>query len=122
MCFNPDQRIDIWSSSICPFIVREEIARAYGRPVSDVRVRIPEVGGCFGYKSDLTIEQTVAHIASHVPGRPVKWVATRKEDLTSTLIGHGIRSKMKIGARKDGTLVAIKNTVHHSTGAFSDTK
>ncbi|HZU86819.1 MAG TPA: molybdopterin cofactor-binding domain-containing protein, partial [Anaerolineaceae bacterium] len=60
-------------------------------------------------------------IASFVPGRPVKWVATRQEDYTSTLIAHGIRTKMKIGAKKNGTLVAIKTTVLHSGGAYADT-
>jgi CO/xanthine dehydrogenase Mo-binding subunit len=119
--FHEDRTIEIWSSSICPFIVRDEIARGYGRPVSDVRVHIPEVGGCFGYKSDLTIEHTVAYVASHAPGRPVKWVASRKEDFLSTLLGHGIRTRMKIGAKKDGTLVAIQARVIHSSGAYADT-
>ncbi len=119
--FNEDGTIDAWSSSICPFIIRDDLAHAYHRPASQVRVRIPEVGGCFGYKSDITVEQTVAWIASHVPGRPVKWVASRREDFTSTLIGHGFRHRMKIGAKKDGTFVALRADIFHSTGAFSDT-
>ncbi len=119
--FHEDNKIEIWSSSICPFIIRDEVARVYDRPISDVRIHIPELGGCFGYKSDITVEQTVAYIASFVPGRPVKWVATRKEDFLSTLLGHGIRTRMKIGARKDGTLTALQTTVYHSTGAYSDT-
>lgn len=119
--FKEDHTIDVWSSSICPFIIREDLAHSYGIPVSDVRVRIPDIGGCFGYKSDITVEQTVAWIASFVPGRPVKWVATRKEDITSSLLGHGIRSKMRIGAKKDGKLVAIQNELVHTGGAYADT-
>jgi len=119
--FKEDKTIEAWSSSICPFIIREDLAHSYGMPVSDVRVHIPDVGGCFGYKSDITVEQTVAWIASFVPGRPVKWVATRKEDFTSTLIGHGIRTQMKIGAKKDGKLVAIQAKIIHSGGAYADT-
>lgn len=119
--FKEDKTIDVWSSSICPFIIREDLANSYGVPVSDVRVRIPDIGGCFGYKSDITVEQTVAWIASFVPGSPVKWVASRKEDFTSTLIAHGIRSRMRIGARKDGRLVAIQNELIHSGGAYADT-
>jgi len=121
VCFHEDGTIEVWSSSICPFVIREDIARVYELPVSAVRVHIPEVGGCFGYKSDVTVEQTIAYIASFVPGFPVKWVATRKEDFLSTLIGHGIRTKMKIGAKKDGRLTAIKANIYHSTGAFVDT-
>jgi carbon-monoxide dehydrogenase large subunit len=119
--FKEDRTIEIWSSSICPFIIRDDIAHSYGVPVSDVRVHIPDIGGCFGYKSDITVEQTIAWIASFVPGRPVKWVATRKEDITSTLLAHGIRTVMKIGAKRDGKLVALKTTVYHSGGAYSDT-
>ena len=119
--FKEDNTIEAWSSSICPFIIRQDLAHAYGLPVSDVRVHIPEIGGCFGYKSDITVEQTVAYVASFVPGHPVKWVASRREDFTSTLIGHGIRVRMKIGAKKDGTFVAIQAQVYHSTGAYADT-
>jgi len=119
--FHEDKTIEVWSSSICPFIIREEVARVYGLPICDVRVHIPELGGCFGYKSDITVEQTIAYLASQVPGRPVKWVATRKEDFLSTLIGHGIRTRISIGAKKDGTLTALKTEVLHSTGASADT-
>ena len=119
--FKEDKTIEVWSSSICPFIIREDLAHSYEVPVSDVRVHIPDIGGCFGYKSDITVEQTIAWIASFVPGRPVKWVASREEDFTSTLLGHGIRTAMKIGAKKDGTLVAIKATIYHTGGAYADT-
>ncbi len=119
--FKEDRTIEVWSSSICPFIVRDDLAHSYEIPASDVRVHIPDVGGCFGYKSDITVEQTIAWIASFVPGRPVKWVSSREEDFTSTLIGHGIRTQMKLGAKKDGKLVAIQAKILHSTGAYADT-
>lgn len=119
--FKEDRTIEVWSSSICPFIIRDDLATAYEIPAADVRVHIPDLGGCFGYKSDITVEQTIAYIASFVPGRPVKWVATREEDYTSTLIAHGIRTRLKLGAKKDGKLVAIQATVYHSGGAYADT-
>jgi len=119
--FHEDSTIEAWSSSICPFIIREELARVYKIPVCDVRVHIPELGGCFGYKSDITVEQTIAFIASQVTGRPVKWIATRKEDFLSTLLGHGIRTQIKIGAKKNGQLVALKTRILHTTGVSADT-
>ena len=119
--FHRDKTVEVWSSSICPFIIREEIARAYELSASNVRVHIPELGGCFGYKSDITVEQTIAYIASFVPGYPVKWIASRREDFLSTLLGHGINIKMKLGATKEGKFLALKSEIHHSTGAYSDT-
>jgi len=77
--FKEDNTIEVWSSSICPFIIRDDLAHSYGIPVSDVRVRIPDIGGCFGYKSDITVEQTVAWIASFVPGtRSSGWQRARR--------------------------------------------
>lgn len=119
--FKEDKTIEVWSTTICPFIIREDLAHSYGVPVSDVRVHTPDLGGCFGYKSDVTTEQTIAWIASFVPGRPVKWMGTRQEDYTSTLLAHGMRTRMKMGAKKDGTLVAIKSTIFHTGGAYADT-
>ncbi len=121
MWFKEDNTIEGWSSSICPFIIRQDLAASYGIPEANVRLHIPDIGGCFGYKSDITVEQTVAWIASFVPGHPVKWVASRKEDFTSTLLGHGIRTIMKIGAKNDGKLVAIEAKLFHSGGAYADT-
>lgn len=119
--FKEDKTIEVWSSSICPFIIRQDLAHGYGLPISDVRVHIPDIGGCFGYKSDITVEQTVAYIASFVPGYPVKWVASRKEDFTSSLLAHGIRMIMKFGAKKNGKLIAIESKVLHTGGAYADT-
>ena len=119
--FKEDRQIEVWSTTICPFIVREDLAHAYGRPIGEVRVHVVDLGGCFGYKSDVTIEQTVAYIASFVPGHPIKFMSTRQEDFTSTLLGHGIRTRMKIGAKKDGTVTGIEATVFHTTGAYADT-
>jgi len=119
--FKEDRTIEVWSTSICPFIIREDLANSYGVPVGDVRVHTPDLGGCFGYKSDITTEQTIAWIASFAPGRPVKWVASREEDFTGTLLAHGIRTRMKMGAKKDGTLVALKTTIYHTGGAYADT-
>lgn len=119
--FHEDGSIECWSSSICPFIIRDELARAYDLPLSRVRVHIPELGGCFGYKSDITVEQTIAWIASFVPGRPVKWVASRKEDFTSTLIGNGLRIRLKLGCTAEGKFVALQTRILHTTGAYADT-
>ncbi len=119
--FKEDKTIEVWSTTICPFIIREDLAHSYGMPVSDVRVHTTDLGGCFGYKSDVTTEQTIAWIASFVPGHPVKWMGTREEDFTSTLLAHGMRTKMKMGAKKDGKLVAIKATIYHTGGAYADT-
>ncbi len=116
-----DGTFEIWTANVGPFAVREQVAELFEIPVGDVRVHVPHIGGCFGYKSDPSIEPLVAYIASFVPGYPVKLRLTRREDFTSTFIGRGIRSKIKIGATKEGKLVALEEKLYLSTGAYADT-
>ncbi len=112
--------IEAWLSCIRPFMVRKMLAEIYHRPVSSVRVHVPEVGGCFGDKSGTHFVFTVAAAASRIPGRPVKWFATRKESFLCGSIGNGIRTRLKIGADSRGNLTFFKGVVHHSVGAYSD--
>ncbi len=116
-----DGTIEIWTPNVGPFAVREQVAEMFEIPISNVRVHVPHIGGCFGYKSDPSIEPLAAYIASFVPGRPVKLKFTRKEDFTSTFIGRGIRAHLKVGATKDGKLTALEETLYLSTGAYADT-
>ncbi len=116
-----DGTIEIWTPNVGPFAVREQVAEMFEIPISNVRVHVPHIGGCFGYKSDPSIEPLAAYIASFVPGRPVKIKFTRKEDFTSTFIGRGIRAHIKVGATKEGKLTALEETLYLSTGAYADT-
>ncbi len=118
---HPNGMIEIWTANVGPFAVREQVAEFFGKNISDVRVHVPHIGGCFGYKSDPSIEPLTAYIASFVPGRPVKLKLTRTEDFTSTFIGRGIRAHVKVGATKDGKLTALEETLYLSTGAYADT-
>ena len=119
--YHLDGTIEIWTPNVGPFAVREQVAEMFKKNISDVRVHVPHIGGCFGYKSDPSIEPLTAYIASFVPGRPVKLKFTRKEDFTSTFIGRGIRAHIKVGATKDGKLTALEETLYLSTGAYADT-
>ncbi len=119
--FRMDNTIEIWTSNVGSFAVREEVANLFDLPISDVRVHVPYIGGCFGYKSDPSLGPLIAYIASFVPGHPIKLRVSRQEDFTSTFIGRGIRTKMKIGAKKDGTFTAMEAKLYLSTGAYADT-
>jgi len=90
--FKGNGTIEVWLSCIRPFMVRKMLAEIYHRPVSAVRVHVPEVGGCFGDKSGTHFVFTVAAAASRLPGHPVKWFATRKESFLCASIGNGVRT------------------------------
>lgn len=116
-----DGSIEIWASNQAPFVVRDVLSEMFGLPASHVRVHISYLGGGFGGKSDVTIEPLLAYAASFVPGFAVKLVLSRREVFTSTLLGRGMRGRMKIGALEDGSLTALEAEMHFACGAYGDT-
>lgn len=119
--FSADGSMEIWASNQAPFVLRDVLADMFKIPASKVRVHIPYLGGGFGGKSDVSIEPLVAYAASFVPGYAVKLVLTRKEVFTSALVGRGMKGRMKIGAKKDGTFTALKAEMYFADGAYGDT-
>jgi len=119
--FAADGGIEIWASNQAPFVLRDVLADMFGKPAASVRVHIPYLGGGFGGKSDVSIEPLAAYAASFVPGWAVKLVLTRKEVFTSSLCGRGMKGRMKVGAKTDGTLVAVQAAMYFSDGAYGDT-
>lgn len=119
--FLTDGSIEIWASNQAPFVLRDVLSDMFKIPTAGVRVHIPYLGGGFGGKSDVSIEPLVAYAASFVPGYAVKLVLSRKEVFTSSLLGRGMKGRMKIGARADGSLTALEAEMYFSDGAYGDT-
>lgn len=119
--FLNDGSIEIWASNQAPFVLRDVLADMFSLPTARVRVHIPYLGGGFGGKSDICIEPLTAYMASFVPGYAVKLVLSRKEVFTSSLVGRGMKGRMKIGARRNGTFTALEAEMYFSDGAYGDT-
>jgi CO/xanthine dehydrogenase Mo-binding subunit len=119
--FQTDGGIEIWASNQAPFVLRDVLSDMFGIPTAKVRVHIPYLGGGFGGKSDVCIEPLVAYVASFVPGYAVKLVLSRREVFTSSLLGRGMKGRMKIGAKRDGALKALEAEMYFSDGAYGDT-
>ncbi len=113
--------LHIWSSSQAPFVVREALADMFKIPMIKLHVNVPYVGGGFGGKSDYTIEPLLAVCAQFVPGYHVKFRLTRKEVFIGTVLGRGLKGRMKIGAKQDGTFVGLEAQLYFSDGAYADT-
>jgi xanthine dehydrogenase YagR molybdenum-binding subunit len=88
---------------------RNLLADAFGLQRSGVRVLCPFTGGGFGAKGHQWPHTLLAAAASRAVGRPVRLELTRAQMFTS--VGHRppIRQQLVLGARKDGTLVAIRH-------------
>jgi len=110
--------LTLWASTQAPHGVRQAIAAALGLPVQAVRVITPDVGGGFGPKGRVYPEEVVlATLALHL-GRPLRWQATRTEDLLTTGQGRGLTVEAELAARADGTLLGLRARLLQDCGAY----
>jgi CO/xanthine dehydrogenase Mo-binding subunit len=112
-----DNKTTIWSSSQGQFMVRAMTSMLTGIPQSDIRAIPAEIGGGFGGKTIVYLEPLATMLAKK-SGRPVKMVMTRDEVMRATGPTSGSKSTVKIGATKDGRIVAAQGTFHLQAGAF----
>ncbi|MCW5744580.1 MAG: xanthine dehydrogenase family protein molybdopterin-binding subunit [Alphaproteobacteria bacterium] len=112
-----DGKATIWSSSQGQFMVRAMCAFLTGIPQSNIRAIPAEIGGGFGGKTIVYLEP-VALVLSRKSGRPVKMAMTREEVFRATGPTSGSSTSVKLGATKDGKIVAAKGTFYLQAGAL----
>lgn len=112
-------RLSIRSSTQVPFLTRQEICRVFGLAEDKVRVFCERVGGGFGAKQEMMVED-IAALAALKTGKPVKIEFTREEQFVAATTRHPMKMRVKIGARRDGTLTAIEMHVVANTGAYGN--
>jgi len=112
-----DSKTTIFSSSQGQFMVRAMTSLLTGIQQSDIRAIPAEIGGGFGGKTIVYLEP-LATLLSKKSGRPVKMVMTREEVMRATGPTSGSKSTVKIGATKDGKIVAAQGTFYLQAGAF----
>lgn len=114
-------RLTVWASSQSPHTQRHLFAEALaplGFEHKDVRVIAPHVGGGFGSKAGVTMEIMAAAIATKVQGHPVKLMWNREREFYNTYQRLGVTSKLKIGVKKTGEIIAIDHKLYWDAGAY----
>jgi CO/xanthine dehydrogenase Mo-binding subunit/aerobic-type carbon monoxide dehydrogenase small subunit (CoxS/CutS family) len=112
-----DGRIHVRTSSQAPFIVQQKLCHIFGMRTRDVHVFTERVGGGFGGKQEM-LSEDLCVLATLRTGRPVKWEFTREEQFIGATTRHQMTTKVRLGARRDGTLTAIEVRVVSNTGAY----
>jgi carbon-monoxide dehydrogenase large subunit len=111
--------ITLWCSTQVPHAVRDVVAGSLGLPEHRVRVIAPDVGGGFGYKALAYPEEVlVAHLA-RLLRRPVKWIEDRRESFLGGCHARDQVHVMEAAARRDGTILAIRDRFVMDSGAFN---
>ncbi len=111
-------KLTIYVGSQIPYADREQVAAALGLPEDAVRIRATMIGGGFGGKEDITA-QIHAALLAQATGRPVKILYTRAESLRVHPKRHPTQIRVKMGARRDGTITAVEATLYGDTGAYA---
>ncbi|HZT89696.1 MAG TPA: xanthine dehydrogenase family protein molybdopterin-binding subunit [Stellaceae bacterium] len=112
-----DGQVTIWSSSQGQFMVRAYCAKLLGIDIADIRAIPSEIGGGFGGKTLVYLEP-LALALSKKSGRPVKMVMSREEVFRATGPAAGSVIEVKLGAKKDGRIVAADLVLKYQAGAF----
>jgi putative selenate reductase molybdopterin-binding subunit len=118
ICYwDEDDRLVIRSSTQVPFHARRILAPVLGLPVKRIRVIKPRIGGGFGGKQEVLIEDVAAHLTI-ATGRPVRFEYTRTEEFVASSSRHPMRVRVRTGVKADGTLTANEMHVLSDTGAY----
>jgi putative selenate reductase molybdopterin-binding subunit len=120
VCFaylDENRRIVIVTATQVPFHARRIVARVNEVSLSRVRVIKPRIGGGFGGKQEIVLEDLCAHITLRT-GKPVVMELDRSEDLYCSRTRHPQYVTMKTGLTKEGVIVANEMRLVANTGAY----
>ena len=113
-------RLTVHDSTQDPISTRKALAGVFDLPEVDVRVLVPFLGGGFGAGLRAWTHVILTALAARVVGRPVKLVLTRPQMFTS--VGHRPETlqRVRLGATRDGRLVALDHESTATMGAVDD--
>jgi carbon-monoxide dehydrogenase large subunit len=112
----------VWMTSQDPHIMRLLMtAFVFGIPETKMRCIALHVGGGFGTKIFLYHEYVLVAALAQKVGRPVKWVETRRENYAATTHGRDHVAYLTVGARRDGTITALKAKTYANLGGILST-
>ncbi|MDZ4158964.1 MAG: molybdopterin cofactor-binding domain-containing protein, partial [Anaerolineaceae bacterium] len=115
--WDEDDRLVIRTSTQVPFHARRILAPVLGLPMKRIRVIKPRIGGGFGGKQEILIEDVAAHLTI-ATGRPVRYEYTREEEFIAARSRHPMRIHLKTGVKRDGTITANEMYCLSDTGAY----
>jgi carbon-monoxide dehydrogenase large subunit len=111
-------RLTLYSSTQIPHIARVILSIQLGVSEEKIRVIAPEVGGGFGSKLQVYLEEVLVAWCARRTNRPVKWTATRSDDMATTHHGRDQIDYVRIGAKRDGTVTGIHVKILQDLGAY----
>jgi carbon-monoxide dehydrogenase large subunit len=118
--FEPATRaLTVWISTQVPHMMQAVLADLFGLPEHHVRVVAPDVGGSFGIKIHVYQDDMAAVALAVTLGRPVKFVATRRESFVSDIHARDQVIEIEVAAGEDGVVGAMRARITAGVGPYS---
>jgi carbon-monoxide dehydrogenase large subunit len=118
--FEPATRaLTVWISTQVPHMMQAVLADLFGLPEHRVRVVAPDVGGSFGIKIHVYQDDLAAVALALTLGRPVKFVATRRESFVSDIHAREQAIDVEVAAGDDGVVTAMRARIIAAVGPYS---
>jgi carbon-monoxide dehydrogenase large subunit len=118
--FEPSTRaLTVWISTQVPHMMQAVLADLFGLPEQRVRVIAPDVGGSFGIKIHVYQDDLAAVALALRLGRPVKWVASRRESFLSDIHAREQTIEVDVAVAADGTLRGMRGRIVAAVGPYS---
>ncbi|MCR5761121.1 MAG: molybdopterin-dependent oxidoreductase Mo/Fe-S-binding subunit [Sphaerochaetaceae bacterium] len=112
-------RLVVVASTQVPYHVRRIVGWVTGLPENKIHVIKTRVGGGYGSKQDILVEDLVGY-ASYVTGKPIYYRNTREEEFIANSTRHPMRVHVKMSGKKDGTITGIFMEVCANTGPYGN--
>jgi len=112
------RRLTVWLSTQTPHRARADLAAILGLDPERIDVIAPDVGGAFGGKASLYPEDAAVALAARTLGRPVRWCATRGEDLLAATHGRGGVLDAALAVDRNGTFLALRAEIAFPLGQW----
>lgn len=113
--------LTVWSGTQTPHRLRDSIARTLGLDAEAVRVLAVDVGGGFGQKGILYVEELIVPHAARCLGRPVRWREDRTENLVASSHAREQIHRIELAADADGRLLGVRDRITVNFGAYNMT-
>ena len=97
---------------------RDAIAQMLGRSPNSIHLFEGHVGGGFGVRGELYLEDVLVCLAVLRLGRPVKWIEDRREHMLATNHSREQHHRIRAAVAANGKILAIEDEVFHDQGAY----
>ena len=110
--------LTLWTSTQIPHLIRTLLPGMIGVAENKMRIVAPEVGGGFGSKLNLYVEEALcSYLAMHL-GAPVKWIERRRENAAATIHGRDQIGYYEVAVKNDGTILGLRNRTIADLGSY----